>query len=336
MIFGSAPEFWWKKPGVLATVLLPFSWVYGNISSRRIQNARSRRASIPVLCVGNFTVGGSGKTPLALAVAKAAIAAGLKPGFITRGHGGTVKKSRLATESDTALSIGDEAMLLARVAPVSVGKDRATSAKLLAEAGCTIAIMDDGFQSRSITIDYSIIAVDARRAIGNGYVLPAGPLRAPLAIQIPFADQIIVVGNGEAGDAVVRAASRAAKPVARALLSPRNIGKVKNKKLMAFAGIADPEKFYATLHEMGAILVQTRSFPDHHPFTDGDLQSLLNDSADLMLVTTEKDLVRIQSNGQIQKQILEKIITIPVQIIFQVDGVLERALEETVKRFKSI
>jgi tetraacyldisaccharide 4'-kinase len=294
-----------------------------------MQNSKPQRAPLPVICVGNFTVGGSGKTPLAIALAKAAKTQGFKPGFITRGHGGTVKQTRLANEQDTASTIGDEAILLTRVAPVAIGTDRLAGAKLLAEAGCTIAIMDDGFQSRSIIIDHAVVAVDARRGAGNGFVIPAGPLRAPLNRQMPFADQLVVVGEGEAGDEVVRMAARAAKPVSRASLNPRNIGKVKGQRIMAFAGIADPEKFYATLRSMGANIVQTRSFPDHHPFSDAELRSLKDDAGGLALVTTEKDAVRLPEAFQAE------VITIPVQIVFSDDAVMKRAFDDAVRRFKT-
>jgi tetraacyldisaccharide 4'-kinase len=334
-MFGTAPDFWWKKPGFPAWAFAPLSWIYGRVAARRMQNASAARAPLPVICVGNFTVGGSGKTPLALALAKAAKSAGFKPGFITRGHGGTIKQTRLAGEKDTASTIGDEAMLLARAAPVAVGADRLSGAKLLAEAGCTIAIMDDGFQSRTIAIDHAIIAVDARRGIGNGYVMPSGPLRAPLSVQMPFADQVVVVGEGEGGDAVVRIASRAGKPVARALLKPGNIGKVKGQNVMAFAGIADPEKFYATLRSIGANIVKTRSFPDHHAFAESELKSLMDDAGDLLLVTTEKDAVRISGLSGFQAQFLDRLITVPVQIILSDDAVMKRALDEAVKRFKA-
>ena len=335
MNFGAAPGFWWAKPRFMAWALAPLSWAYGKIAANRMRGGISACAPIPVICVGNFTVGGSGKTPLALAVAKAAKAQGFKPGFITRGHGGTVKQTRLSVETDVASIIGDEAMLLARAAPVAVGADRLVGAKLLAEAGCTIAIMDDGFQSRSIAIDHAIIAVDARRGIGNGYVMPSGPLRAALNVQMPFADQIVVVGDGEAGDAVVRAASRTGKPVARASLKPGNIGKLKGKNVMAFAGIADPEKFYATLRNMGAIVAITRNFPDHHTFTQNELRSLMDDSGDLLLVTTEKDEVRITGQSEIDLQLQSRLLTVPVQIIIQDDAVMKRALDEAVKRFKA-
>ena len=288
-----------------------------------------------MICVGNFTVGGSGKTPLAIALAKAAKSEGFKPGFISRGHGGTVKIARLAVETDTASTIGDEAMLLLRVAPVAVGADRFAAAKLLADAGCTLAIMDDGFQSQAIAIDFAIIAVDARRGAGNGFVIPAGPLRAPIAVQMPFADQIIAVGEGQAGDGLVRFAARAAKPIARATLSPRNIGKLKGKRVMAFAGIADPEKFYATLRGLGAVIVKTRNFPDHHAFSNTDLQSLTNDCDDLLLVTTEKDAVRIHGASEIHQNIQKILITVPVQIQLQDDALFKRAVDEAVKRFKA-
>ena len=335
MIFGAAPQFWWAKPRVLAFVLAPLAWVYGRVAANRMHGGVMARAPLPVVCVGNFTVGGSGKTPLAIAVAKAAKLEGLKPGFITRGHGGTVKASRMAGETDSALTIGDEALLLARIAPVAVGADRLAGAKLLAGAGCTIAIMDDGFQSRSIAIDHSIIAVDARRGTGNGFVMPSGPLRAALNVQMPFADQIVIVGEGEAGDAVVRTASRAGKPVARAALKPGNIGKIKGKSVMAFAGIADPEKFYATLRSMGAVIAKSRSFPDHHIFTQNELRSLLQDSGDLLLVTTEKDEVRISGESTVVLQMKSRLLTVPVQISLYDDAVMKRALSEAVRRFKA-
>ena len=292
------------------------------------------RAPLPVICIGNFTVGGSGKTPLALALAKAAKSAGFKPGFISRGHGGTAKTTRLSVDTDTAATIGDEAMLLSRIAPVAVGANRLAGARLLADAGCTLAIMDDGFQSRAIAIDYSIIAVDARRGAGNGFVIPAGPLRASVVVQMPFVDQIIVVGEGEAGDSLVRLAARAAKPVARATLVPRNSTKIKGKRVMAFAGIADPEKFYATLRNMGAVLANTRSFPDHHPFSDADLNSLIDDSGDLPLVTTEKDAVRIAGTTPAHVNLQNNLLIVPVQIHMQENAVFNRALDEAVKRFK--
>ena len=334
-MFGSAPQFWWRKAGLQAVVLWPLSLVYGYAASARLKNANAPRAPLPVICVGNFTVGGSGKTPLALALAKAAKAYGFKPGFIIRGHGGTVKQARLAVDEDSAATIGDEAILLARAAPVAVGANRLAGAQLLAAAGCTIAIMDDGFQSRSITIDHAIIAVDAKRGVGNGLVLPAGPLRASLSAQMPLADQVIIVGEGQAGDAIVRLAARAAKPVARATLSPRNIGKVKGKRVMAFAGIADPDKFYATLKSIGATIVATRSFPDHHAFTPNELQSLMDDANDLLLVTTEKDAARIGGTSELNLQFLQRLITIPVQIVLQDDAFMKRALDQAVKRFKA-
>ena len=310
-------------------MLLPLSWVYGLIAAGRLAKTDLQRAPLPVICIGNFTVGGSGKTPLALALARAAKANGFKPGFITRGHGGTVKQTRLSVDADSASTIGDEAMLLSRAAPVAVGADRLAGAKLLADAGCNIAIMDDGFQSRKIIIDHSIIAVDARRGLGNGYVVPAGPVRVPIGRQLPLSDQLVVVGEGQAGDAVVRLASRAGKPVARATLNPRNIGKVKNQRVFAFAGIADPEKFYATLRSIGANIVKTRSFPDHHPFADAEIKSLIDDAGDLILVTTEKDAVRLPAATLLQ------VITLPIQLQLLDDAVLKRALDEAVKRFKA-
>ncbi|MGL4405592.1 MAG: tetraacyldisaccharide 4'-kinase, partial [Notoacmeibacter sp.] len=167
------------------------------------------------------------------------------------------------------------------------------------------------------------------------FVLPSGPLRAPIHVQLPFADQIIVVGQGDAGDSVVRLASRAAKPVSRALLSPRNIGKVKGQNVMAFAGIADPAKFYTTLAEMGANIIKTRSYPDHHVFLDSEIKSLMDDAGDLLLITTEKDAVRFQGSSVFQQELRSRAAVIPVQIRLLDDTVMKRALDEALKRFKA-
>ena len=174
-----APPFWWAPPDWRARALRPVSALYGLIAGQRMRRARRERIAAPVLCVGNLTVGGTGKTPLAIAMAQAAAGKGLKPGFLSRGYGGSISAPHLVDpDHDSARVVGDEPILLAAHAPVAVTPNRAAGARLLIEKGCNFLIMDDGFQSARIHIDYALLVVDAWRGLGNGHVIPGGPLRA--------------------------------------------------------------------------------------------------------------------------------------------------------------
>ncbi|NJR13625.1 MAG: tetraacyldisaccharide 4'-kinase [Phyllobacteriaceae bacterium] len=331
------PHFWWTAPQWRSTALLPAAWIYGAVAGARLRKVHIPVATLPVLCVGNYTVGGSGKTPLAIALAATAKTLGHKPGFLTRGHGGTLNAPRLVDPlADTAAMVGDEAMLLARHGPVAAGVDRHAASGLLAEAGCTIAIMDDGFQSRRTAIDYAVLAIDARRGIGNGRIVPAGPLRAPLAQQIGLTDMLVVVGEGQGADKVVRLAARAGKPVVPASLKARKPKGLRNDAVLAFAGNwTDPAKFFDTLSALGVNVKATRAFPDHHPFTDEEIGILLDDAGALgaNLITTEKDAVRLGGDSPVRLRLRDALTVLPVKLTTPLDGVFERAIQETVRRF---
>jgi tetraacyldisaccharide 4'-kinase len=313
-----APPFWYEKPGWLAGMLAPASWAYGAAARFRMDRARPPQVRAPVLCIGNLTVGGSGKTPAAIAVGKAAIAAGYKPGFLTRGYGGTHRAPHMVDLAhDTARSVGDEPLLLARHAPTVVGGDRAAGAQMLVANAIDFVIMDDGFQSRSVHYDFALITIDARRGVGNGAVLPAGPLRAPLIDQMRHASAVLRIGAGTAADGIVRAAAKAAKPIMQASLVPSGLEPLVGKPLFAFTGIGDPEKFYDTLTGGGCWLSARRSFGDHHQFTVRDAEELLERarSDGLLLVTTEKDAVRLSRSdgplGELRKRI--HVVTVDLQ-----------------------
>jgi tetraacyldisaccharide 4'-kinase len=290
-----APPFWWRKPGPKALALWPAGALYGAVAARRMASAPRQRVGLAVLCVGNLTIGGSGKTPVATALADCAAAMGLKPGFLSRGHGARPGPPRLVSEADEAADVGDEPLLLAGHGPVAVGRDRAAGAQLLIEAGCDLAIMDDGFQSAQLHMDYALIVVDAAFGIGNGHVLPAGPLRAPVLRQLAFADAVLRMGRGPAADQVVRLAARAGKPVFDAIAAPRDPGRLAGRRFLAFAGIGHPEKFFATLRETGAEIAVEKAFGDHHPYTQWQLRDLMAEAraARLELATTAKDAVRL-------------------------------------------
>lgn len=327
-----APPFWWGAPDWRAFALYPLSLAYGAIAARRMVSAPRQKVEVPVLCVGNLTVGGTGKTPVAIALARQAIAMKLKPGFLSRGHGGGFSHPHIVdAHHDSARHVGDEPLLLAEHAPVAVTANRAAGAKILIEQGCDFLIMDDGFQSARVHIDFALLVVDAVRGIGNGHVIPGGPLRAPVVGQMRFADALLKMGDGNAADGVIRMASRANKPVFEAHARPRNPEAVGGRRVLAFAGIGNPQKFYRTLDEAGAEVVQTKSFPDHHQFLADELADLASeaDKAGLDLVTTAKDAARLRHAKGVPEGFVERLVVLEIDAVFDLDPVPHRIIADT-------
>jgi tetraacyldisaccharide 4'-kinase len=286
-----APAFWWEKPGTAAALLSPFAAIYGAVASRRLAQPGTR-AAIPVICIGNPTVGGAGKTPAALAVAQLLIAAGERPAFLTRGYGGSLA-GPVTVANHTAAEVGDEPLLLARVAPTVVAHDRAAGARLARETGASVIVMDDGFQNPSLKKDLSILVIDAQRGLGNGRLLPAGPLRAPLDAQLARAHAILIVGE-ESGAQPVAAHGL---PVFHARLEPDPgaVTALIGQRVLAFAGIGDPEKFFATVAAAGIEAPIRRGFGDHHRYRADEAAALVAEAERerLILLTTEKDMARL-------------------------------------------
>ena len=332
-----APPFWWDGPDWRARALWPVSSLYGLVAARRMESARRERVGVPVLCVGNPTVGGSGKTPLAIALAREAEAAGLTPGFLSRGHGGSLGKPHLVDlHHDSAKSTGDEPLLLARHAPTAVTPNRAAGARLLIGEGCDFLIMDDGFQSARIHFDYGLLVVDARRGLGNGHIIPGGPVRAPLVNQLRHAQAVIRMGEGDGADRVVRLAARAGRPVYDAVSRPRPGSGVEGRDFLAFAGIGDPQKFFDTVTQAGGTVVATRSFPDHHFYSDDNLADLLSqaDAAGVDLVTTAKDAVRIRQSSQVGAALLARLSVVEIDVVFDMPDVPARIVRDTLAAFQ--
>jgi tetraacyldisaccharide 4'-kinase len=291
------PPFWWRQSGPAAALLAPIAALYGAVAARRMAQPGAK-AGVPVVCIGNPTVGGAGKTPTALAVAQMLKAGGETPVFLTRGYGGRLAGPvRVDPSQHSAADVGDEPLLLARAAPTIVAGDRVKGAQAAVAAGASVIVMDDGFQNPSLAKDFPILVVDAKRGIGNGRVIPAGPLRAPLDAQLDRARALVVVGEGDAVP-VLDDARKRALPVFRARLVPDAafVASLAGKRVLAFAGIGDPEKFFATLRDAGITVAATRSFDDHHRYTRADAQALCGEAerAGLSLVTTEKDVARMQ------------------------------------------
>lgn len=299
-----APSFWWTKPGVAAALLSPVAAIYGAIAARRLAQAGTR-PDIPVICVGNPTVGGAGKTPAAIAVARLLIDAGEKPALLTRGYGGALAGPVSVQAHHTAAQVGDEPLLLARVAPTVVARDRVAGARHAQESGAGVIAMDDGFQNPSLAKDLSILVIDGTRGIGNARVLPAGPLRAPLDAQLARAHALLIVGEMTGAAPLVIAARARGLPVFHARLEPDPavVAALAGAKVLAFAGIGNPAKFFATVAEAGIEARIHRSFGDHHCYRADEAATLLEeaDRNGLMLLTTEKDLARMQGDAGLAK-----------------------------------
>jgi tetraacyldisaccharide 4'-kinase len=289
------PSFWWRKAGLAAGLLAPLAAIYGAIVARRMAKPGAR-AGLPVLCVGNFTLGGAGKTPTVLMLAKMLQAASEKPFCLSRGYGGSAEgPTHIHAQSDSAARVGDEALLLAQVAPTVVARDRVAGAVAARIAGASIVVMDDGLQNASLAKDLTIAVVDGRRGIGNACVFPAGPLRAPLEAQLARCDALLIVGEASGAADVVVAAGKLPVFRGRLALDPAAIVALKNKNVLAFAGIGDPEKFFATLTQAGIAIAQRKAFADHHRFTGEEAAELTMQAEHhgLTLVTTEKDRARM-------------------------------------------
>lgn len=313
-----APDFWWRGRSAAGMALSPLGALYGFAAARRMLQPGAAGV-VPTICVGNLVVGGAGKTPTAVEVASACRKLDLNPGFLTRGYrgreAGPVVVS-LAVHSPH--DVGDEALLLAQFAPTVVAADRPSGAKLLASLGADVVVMDDGFQNPTLNKDLALVVVDAARGIGNGFVLPAGPLRAPLPTQMRRADALVVLGEGAGGKAV-RAAARAGLPILRATIQPARRRGLRRHAYLAFAGIAHPEKFFDTLAASGAAIGHRMVFPDHHLFTYEDCEAILSEAASRKLVpiTTEKDRARLTRGGDAAERLAAASETFPVQVQFE-------------------
>jgi tetraacyldisaccharide 4'-kinase len=310
-----APRSWRSpRPGLIAQLLRPLGAIYGAATARRMARPGAR-VSAPVLCVGNFVAGGAGKTPAAIALARLLRAAGERPAFLSRGYGGEARADsvRVAARNDSARRVGDEPLLLARVAPCFVGPDRVASARLAVEDGASVLVMDDGLQNPSLAKTLALAVVDGESPFGNGLCLPAGPLRAPVAAQLPFVDALLMIGGG-AETAARLAAEAPRKPLFRASLKADAIAasQLIGRPVLAFAGIAHPEKFFATLAGIGAQVVETAVFPDHWRFRRREIERLQARAArrGLTLVCTEKDFVRLPPESA------EEVRALPVTLGF--------------------
>jgi tetraacyldisaccharide 4'-kinase len=297
-----APKFWQDK-NILSFAMLPLALIYFIVISIKNLLKLPYKSKLPVVCIGNVTAGGGGKTPIAIWLAKYLTSKQVRVCFLSRGYGGNYSNSlKLDPAIHDSKFAGDEALLLAKYAPVYLCKNRAEGAKLAEKDHMKMIIMDDGMQNNSIIKDITLMAIDGETGFGNGLLLPAGPLREPASAAIKKSNMAIIIGQDKQNLANI-IPSVAAKIVA-------NNNQLEGKKILAFAGIARPQKFYHTLEELGAKIIFSQDFPDHYFYSNHDLDNLchLAEQNEAMLITTEKDYIKIPASYK------DKISYLPIAI----------------------
>jgi len=316
----ATPEFW-RERGLLSTLLQPLAWAYGAGAAARRSTVRSWHASVPVICVGNLVAGGAGKTPVVLSLAARLAARGRSPHILSRGYGGHLAGPLVVVPGrHDAAAVGDEPLLLAETAPCWVARDRVAGAKAAIAAGADLLLLDDGLQNPSLAKTLSLLVIDGAYGFGNHRVLPAGPLREPIAVGLARADVVVQMGADEAG----LAPFLVGKAVLRAQLRAENAADVAGAAVIAFAGIARPAKFFAMLESAGAQPIEYRAFPDHHLYDAAELDALRRRRDGVpgaQLVTTAKDWVRLAPEWRAEVSVLT------VSVAWEDEAALDRLLD---------
>ncbi len=312
----------WESRGALAWALLPVAWLYRVITALRMARITPQAVSVPVICVGNNTVGGAGKTPTVIALCTWLQQAGKKPAVISRGYRGQYQGTvKVDPALHDATEVGDEPLLIAQHAPCYVARRRLNAARAAIAEGADVIIMDDGLQNPSLIKSLSILVVDGGYGFGNRFLLPAGPCRESVARSMRKADMVLILG--EQTNPRISRAIPADKPTYHGVLQPDALS-LQGKKLHPFAGIAHPEKFFATVQSLRAEITLSTRFPDHHYFTQADIEQLQREATqhDAQLITTEKDYVRLPYPFK------EKVMVLPVQLqVQQQENMLQQILQ---------
>ncbi|MCA3622620.1 MAG: tetraacyldisaccharide 4'-kinase [Methylobacterium sp.] len=310
-----APAFWQAEGNRLAAWLLaPLGWLYGRITLARLAQP-GEPVAIPVIAIGNFTAGGAGKTPVTRALSEALAARGESPFILSRGYGGSLRgPHRVEPSRDTAAMVGDEPLMLARQGPVIIARDRRAGARMALEQGASVLVLDDALHNPHLAKDFTLAVVDGGAGFGNGFCVPAGPLRAPVGPMLAQTDAVLMIG-ADRHDIAVELRGRPIFASAIVAADPRIAEALRKKRVLAFCGIGRPEKFAETLREIGTEIVRLRAFPDHHAFTESEASALLSEAGKLGAtpVTTEKDAMRL-AGGPAREKLREAAMVLPISV----------------------
>jgi tetraacyldisaccharide 4'-kinase len=305
--------------GLKVALLTPVSWLYRGLDILNRSLQRMSKVGTPVICVGNVVAGGAGKTPVAIAIAKFMLNQGLKPHFLSRGYGGRLRGPlRVVLDVHTYADVGDEPLLLAETAPVWVSKDRVKGAMAAEKAGADIIIMDDGFQNPGLFKDLSLLVIDGDYGLGNGKLLPAGPLREPVEDALARSQAVVQVG-GEP-NALSHLGIKNTIPVFKTFLVPDPTAEtILSEPVIAFAGIGRPEKFFSSLRQAGCKVVDTFSFADHHEYTSDEIMKMVEKATaqEAALVTTRKDFVRLSNEAKLMVSVFDIELSVENPVEFQ-------------------
>lgn len=320
------PKFWEDPHSPLGALLSLLSPIYAAATRERFRRGKPWRAPVPVICVGNLTLGGAGKTPTAVHILQRLAAKGVAAHALSRGYGGTERgPHRVDANADKPERVGDEPLILASHAPTWVARDRAAGAQAAVAAGAQAIVMDDGFQNPSLAKDLSLIVVDGPTGFGSGRVLPAGPLREPVAEGLSRADAVLILGEGDPLKGHVFD-----KPVLRGRVEPAFAGiPFKGMRALAFAGLGRPEKFFDMLRGLGVDLVATRAFEDHARYDDVILRRLAREAEALnaQMICTEKDAVKFPAWFR------GAALPVPAKLALEDENALDALLEGTLRKF---
>ena len=323
-----APGFWWRRPeapGLLPRFLAPLGWLYAAGTARRLRQP-GLIPQVPVICVGNLTAGGAGKTPTVIALIEHLSSRGRKVQVVSRGYGGSLQGPALVEEMrHTAGEVGDEPLLLSAFAPVWVARDRAAGVRAAVAAGAEVILMDDGFQNPAVKPTLALVVIDASRGFGNGRCIPAGPLREPVASGLARADLVLTIGDPAAQARFDATWQLPALPRLCGQLLPLQMGMDwTGQRVLAFAGIADPSRFFATLRGEGVDLVRGEALADHETLSETLLRRLETEAAaaGAQLVTTEKDAARLPPHWR--SRVLTLVVRLRVDDWSPLDSQLDR------------